>query len=59
LGHNFPENILIQIHVIVNDLVAHTDDLAPWNFGVGCLSLGGNVSGRFSKNLYQMGESQA
>ena len=57
INNDFPDNILINIHVVMNNSMACTNYTVPGYFGMSVLELWGYLIGRFTDNLDKMCES--
>lgn len=57
--HSIPEDIVVHVHVIVDDSVAHSDNGLPGYSRVCLAELGRNVAGRFSDGLDEVRQGQA
>ncbi|HWL94726.1 MAG TPA: hypothetical protein VNT79_14485 [Phycisphaerae bacterium] len=53
-SRHFPDNIVIDIQIVMNDSMSHADDVSPRNFGVRCAKRLAHTSGRLSNVLYEM-----
>ena len=56
---DLPHDLLIDGQIVMHDLVAHPDDVAPWNLRVRCGVRRTDLAGGFSDDLNQSCQREA
>ena len=59
LSDDLPNNILVHIHIVVNNLGTHPTDLKPGDFRMRRTAFWRNAPRRLSNDLHQMCEGKA
>ena len=51
--------VFVNAHVVMDDLVAHADDVRPWNFGMSVGELPRRLPRGFANDLNEMNQREA